>query len=156
MRTPALLLLASVFAGTIGCQPAADDTASTTTQTETSAASGGHVHAHDETGPHGGHLLHLEPSGVHAEWAHDDDTHTITVYLDDFDAEKIENVKFVATIGDTVEEFPLTAGDDGWSIESEALMTHINMGEAADVQFVVTDDSGNQSTKIEAHEHHHH
>lgn len=116
----------------------------------------GHSHDHGDVGPHGGHLLHLEPSGAHAEWTHDDDTHTVSVFLDDFQADKIQEAKFVATIGEDVEEFALESSDDGWTISSEALMTHINMGEAVEVCLVVVDDTGEQTCTIEAHDHHHH
>ena len=148
------LLVAVVL--TVGCTPA---TPTATTTSKDKAAAGdshaGHDHGHDDTGPHGGHLLHLEPTGTHAEWTHDDDKHLITVHLDDFDAAKIVSVKFVAKIGDNSQEYPLTATDSGWTITSQELMTHINMKEAAEVNLVVVDETGVHSTKIEAHEHHH-
>lgn len=148
-----LVAMAVSIPSLVGCGPQAP-----AEKTETAAASdaGAHEHSHEELGPHGGHMLHMEPSGVHAEWTHDDDTHTITVYLEDFDVPTIKEAKFVAKIGDATEEFPLVAGDDGWTISSEVLMTHIDMGEAAAVSFVVVDESGEQEAKIEAHEHHHH
>lgn len=152
IRKLLLVALAISIPTLIGCGPQAP-----VEKKETAAGeAGGHVHSHDELGAHGGHMLHMEPTGVHAEWTHDDDTHTITVYLEDFDSSKIKEAKFVAKIGEATEEFPLVAGDDGWSITSEVLMTHIDMGEAAEVSFVVVDDSGEQKAKIEAHEHHHH
>ncbi len=141
----------------VGCQPATKEAAEIQTPPAAADAHAGHDHGHDETGPHGGHLLHLEPAGVHAEWTHDDETHLITVFLDDFDAEKISEAKFVVDIPNAEsEEFALTASDAGWTVTSEALVTHMNMGEAATVKLVVVDDSGEQSTKIEHHEHHHH
>ena len=132
-----------------------------TSDTQTAAQGGGengggHSHDHGDVGPHGGHLLHLEPSGAHAEWTHDDDTHSISVFLDDFQADKIESAKFVATIGEETEEFGLESTENGWTISSEALMTHINMGEAVEVCLVVVDDTGEHTCTIEAHEHHHH
>jgi hypothetical protein len=141
-----------------GCNNPSSEQAMQPTEMETANESmeGGHSHSHDELGPHGGHLLHLKPSNVHAEWTHDDDTHLITVHLDDFDADKLTAAKFVVKVGEQTEEFPLAPGDEGWSVTSEALMNHINMGEAADVQLVVTDDQGDHTTKIEAHDHHHH
>ncbi len=156
------LAIAAVVALTlpcfIGCQSQATQQAATETEAEANEGEShaGHSHSHDEIGPHGGHLLHLEPSQVHAEWTHDDETHLITVHLDDFDADKLTAAKFVVKVGDQTEEFALDAGDQGWSITSEALMNHINMGEAADVQLVVTDDEGDHTAKIEAHDHHHH
>ncbi len=138
--------------GLVGCQPApAPPVAS-----QPAADEHAHHH-HDEPGPHGGHLVDLQPSGAHAEWAHDDDVHLITVYLDDFDAQKVSEVKFTVEIPDAdAEVFALARGDDGWTVTSEALLTHLNMGEAATVKLVVVDDSGEHSSKMEAHEHHHH
>ena len=139
----------------LGCQPATTKT--NAPATTPAAAPDEHAHAHEETGPHGGHMLHLEPTGAHAEWTHDDEKHLITVYLDDMDREKITAVKFVVDIPNAEpEEFALTAGDNGWTLTSETLVTHMNMGEAATVKLVIIDDSGEQSTKIEHHEHHHH
>lgn len=147
------LLGLSALLLSLGCTSATP----TAVDTANEAAAEGDAHAaHEEAGPHGGHLLHLEPTGSHAEWTHDDDKQLITVHLDEFDMAKIVSAKFVAKIGDTTEEFPLTATDSGWTITSQELMTHINMKDAAEVQLVVVDDSGVHSTKIEAHEHHHH
>jgi hypothetical protein len=141
----------------VGCTSA---TPTAVNEADKAAAEGdahaGHDHGHDALGPHGGHLLHLEPTGSHAEWTHDDDKHLLTVHLDEFDAAKVVSAKFVAKIGDTTEEFPLTATDSGWTITSPELMTHINMKDAAQVQLVVVDDTGVHSCAIEAHEHHHH
>lgn len=153
-----LALVALTLPAQLGCdsQPAPQASAPSETTDASSDSHAGHSHGHDEVGPHGGHLLHLEPSQVHAEWTHDDDSHLITVFLDDFDADKIENAKFVVQVGDQTEEFPLASSEQGWTVTSEALMNHINMGEAADVQLVVTDDEGDHTSKIEAHDHHHH
>ena len=150
----AVCLLALVSLS-LGCTPAEKPSTETAQPAETDSHAG-HDHGHEDLGPHGGHLLHLSPSNGHAEWTHDDDNHLITVYLDEASADAIKEAKFVVKIGEESEEFPLEAGDDGWSITSETLLTHINMGEAADVQLIVVDDSGEQSSKIEAHEHHHH
>ena len=145
-------LLGTLVVG-LGCQPA-PSAAPATSQNEPADAHAGHDHG--DLGPHGGHLLHLSPTGVHAEWTHDDDTHLITVYLDDFDVDKVSDAKFVVTVGDEIENFDLESGEEGWSISSEALMNHINMGDVAEVQLVVSDDTGDHTSKIEAHEHHHH
>jgi hypothetical protein len=146
----------AMLTASLGCQPA--PTAPPTVAVEEHAPDEhSHAHDHGEEGPHGGHLVDLEPRGVHAEWTHDDDSHQITVYLDDFDAEKISSAKFTVQIADApIEEFPLARGDSGWSVTSEALMTHLNMGEAATVKLVVVDDTGEQSAKMEPHEHHAH
>ena len=155
-RLAPLALLVAISL-TLACTPAAP-TANTPSTENASAedSHAGHDHGPDAVGPHGGHLLHLEPTGTHAEWTHDDDKHMLTVHLDDFDAAKIVSAKFVAKIGDKTQEYPLTATDSGWTITSQELMTHINMKGAAEVNLVVVDDAGVHSTKIEAHEHHHH
>lgn len=147
----------AIVAMLVGCGPAADDDAQDDAA-ENQPAESAHDHSHDhgELGPHGGHLVHLDPAGVDAEWTHDDESHLITVYLDGFDAEKIQSAMFVAKIGDNDEEFALEAAGEGWAITSEALMTHLNMGEAVPVSLVVVDESGKQSALIENHEHHHH
>ena len=150
------LSLLSLAAG-LGCEPATETTDSTAGTTVPAAdAHAGHDHGHGDVGPHGGHLLHLEPTGSHAEWTHDDDAKLITVYVDDFDAASISKLLFEVKIGDEVQEFPLTATDNGWTITSEELLTHINMGEAATVHLVLEDSAGRQAAKIEAHDHHHH
>lgn len=141
-----------------GCKPAAtSSTSSPKAGSETAGATDSHAdHDHEAAGPHGGHLLHLEPTGSHAEWAHDDDQHLITVYLDEFDPAQIATVKFTAKIGDATEEFQLTNGGDGWTITSPELLTHINMKDAAEVNLIVVDDAGVHTAKIEAHDDHHH
>lgn len=157
----ALTLLALGLFATAGCEtkPPVKPTAGTGT---TAADDDAHAHDHGEHGPHGGHMVHLEPDGVHAEWAHDDDTKTITVYLDEI-AKPATEVKFVVTVGETEPQtFSLTKGEGGtgggnWTITSDALMTHLNMGEAAKVQLVVAADDKQLSSQIEhSDEHHHH
>ncbi len=148
-----LALMGIVLA--LGCQPAATETASKEAPTEAADAHAGHDHG--EEGPHGGHFLHLEPSGSHAEWTHDDETHLISVYLVDLAPDTIETVKFVVDIPDAAaEEFKLTHSSDAWSISSEALTTHMEMGDAVKVKFVVVADGNEQSAAVEHEEHHHH
>ncbi|MEZ6081555.1 MAG: hypothetical protein R3C56_39565 [Pirellulaceae bacterium] len=148
-------------AASLGCQPSATSSKSAKSSRFTDTAdydrfSAGHDHIREDVGPHGGHMLHLEPTGSHAEWTHDDDQHLVTVYLDEFDAASIVSAKFTAKIGDATEEFPLTNGDSSWTVTSPELMTHINMKDAAEVNLIIVDDAGVHTAKIEAHEHHHH
>ena len=149
----ALLALAMIVS--VGCspKPAGDPNAGT------SGTSGSDEHAHDhgEHGPHGGHMVHLEPDGVHAEWSHDDDTKTVTVYLDDLKT-AVSEVKFVVKAGDTeAQDFPLTKNEGGtWSITNEVLMTHLAMGEAAKVQLVVAEGDKQMTSEIEHSDEHHH
>ena len=153
----ALLGLAMIVS--VGCspKPAGDPNPGTSGTT----GSDEHAHDHGEHGPHGGHMVHLEPDGVHAEWSHDDDTKTITVYLDDLKAPATE-VKFVVKAGDTeAQDFPLSKTEGGtgggtWSITDEALMTHLAMGEAAKVQLVVAEGDKQMTSAIEHSDEHHH
>ncbi len=154
MKIATVSLMVLICFAIMGCKPSTPTTPAGSTPAGTADA---HDHSHDDDhGPHGGHVVHLEPTGSHAEWTHDDDAHLIAVYLDDFDAAKIASVKFTAKIGEETEEFPLTSGDGVWSITSQELLTHINMKDAAEVNLVIVDESGVHTAKIEAHEHHHH
>ena len=160
MKLSTVSVFALCCATTLGCQPSAtSNNPATKAGTDAAAATdphAGHDHDHEDVGPHGGHLLHLEPTGSHAEWTHDDDQHVVTVYLGEFDGAKIASAKFTAKIGDATEEFPLTNSDSGWTITSPELLTHINMKDAAEVNLIVVDDTGVHTAKIEAHEDHHH
>ena len=156
MKIATVSLFIACCAMSLGCQPSATPPQADTKTAGTTDAHAGHDHGEEALGPHGGHLLHLEPTGSHAEWTHDDDKHMIIVHLDEFDKAQIVSVKFTAKIGDTTEEFPLTDLEEGWTITSPELLTHINMKDAAEVNLVVVDDKGVHTAKIEAHEHHHH
>ncbi|MGN6135896.1 MAG: hypothetical protein ACTHOU_15515 [Aureliella sp.] len=150
-----------------GCSPKSNDQPSAMGTSGTTAADDhDHAHDHGEHGPHGGHMLHLEPDGVHAEWSHDDDSKTITVYLDELSAAPSE-VKFVVKAGDTEpQDFALaksegdaegSKGGGTWTITSDALMTHLAMGEAAKVELVVVEGDKRLTSSIEhSDEHHHH
>lgn len=151
-------LLVAMFAllPLLGCnQEPAPVEEDPTTPAASGEAKGGHDHSHD-VGPHGGHIVDLQPAGVHAEWTHDDESHAVQVFLDSVAENEYTGVKFVAKIGEETEEFVLESEGEAWKISSEALMTHINMGEAVEVTLQVTGESGDISAKIEAHEHHHH
>jgi hypothetical protein len=107
-------------------------------------------------------MLHLDPDGVHAEWTHDDDSKLITVYLDELAAPPSE-VRIVVKAGDTEPQtFALTKGEGGtgggtWTTTSDALLTHLAMGEAAQVKLVVVTADKEMSAQIEhSDEHHHH
>ena len=45
-------------------------------------------HGHPSEGPHHGHLIELGNEEYHAELLHDDDTHTVTIYILDGPAKK--------------------------------------------------------------------
>ncbi|GIW98723.1 MAG: hypothetical protein KatS3mg111_2056 [Pirellulaceae bacterium] len=128
-----------------------------TADSSAQAASGdSHHHAHDDLGPHGGHWIHLQPTGAHAEWTHDDETHTISVYLEPSLDDSVEAVQFEVKIGEQTEQFPLQRKGEAWTIVSEPLLTHLNMGEAVDTTLQVVSGDQQLSARIEAHEEHHH
>ncbi len=88
-------------------------------------------HDHGAHGPNGGHLEHLETSGAHFEWAHDDATHKLSIFFDELvsGGAKIEGVKIDVVSGAETKSFALekveTAKIAGsvYSIASEELMT---------------------------------
>lgn len=101
------------------------------------------------TGPHGGHFLELEPSGMHAEWSHDDESHEVFVFLDDFEVAKLDSVMFVATIDSSEREFPLQPYGERWRLSSTTLLQHIDTG--TEVKLVIEDSEGKHTGKIESH-----
>lgn len=119
-------------------------------------------HDHGDHGPHGGHIIALNPGHVHVEWTHDD-KNLITVYLDDLDATPTE-VKFTVKIGDAEpQSFPLTKSESkepadafAYSLTSDALLTHINMGEAAKVTLVVKTADAELTALVEHEDEHGH
>ena len=54
---------------------------STPPSAPSSATSDAEHHDHASEGPHGGQLIELQEGVYHAELVHDDDTHTVTIYL---------------------------------------------------------------------------
>ena len=133
-----------------GCNPpSVDESADGTEPAAAASVPTGHSHSHDEPGPHGGHVLDTLPSGVHIEWTHDDANQSVTVYLEDFDADKLVGAKFVVKSTESKEEFPLQKGDDGWSITSEPLLKHMNSD--AEIVVIVTDDAGDHTAAIKHH-----
>jgi hypothetical protein len=71
-----------------GCGPDADHDAAGDHGHDHAGAEGDAAapgHDHPEEGPHGGHLIELGEGAYHAELAHDEATHTVTVYLLDAD-----------------------------------------------------------------------
>lgn len=155
-------LIALAMFTTAGCDTNKNSQPTTASSGTSTGEEQGHAHEHGEHGPHGGHMLHLDPDGVHAEWTHDDDTKLITVYLDEL-ASAPSEVKFVVKAGDTEPQvFALTKAEEGtgggtWTVTSDALLTHLAMGEAAQIQLIVVSGDKEMSTKIEhSDEHHHH
>jgi hypothetical protein len=117
-------------------------------------------HGDHEMGAHGGHLLHLDPGGAHAEWVHLDQENEIQVFLDP-SLLPAEAVEMHVVIGDAeqdpfaLEEAIDRLGPGGYRLISEPLLTHIKMsaGEGVDVRLVVTRAGGTFTSPIEHHEH---
>lgn len=71
-------------------------------------------HAHPTDGPHGGHLIELGNEEYHAELAHDDKTHTVSIYLLDATAKKAvpidaKEVKVNLVVGGKPSQYSLPA-----------------------------------------------
>ncbi|WP_164101639.1 hypothetical protein [Candidatus Laterigemmans baculatus] len=101
-------------------------------------------HSHDELGPHGGHIIVLDPGHYHAEWVHLDEENTVEVYLGEL-GKSAEKVQFVAELeGKEPVTYELQAADEslgagGYQLQSPNLLTHIAMsdGTTARVTLVV-------------------
>lgn len=164
LRLPISARTASCLAGivlicgsTVGCSsPTPDETASvgeagenqaqtSDTMTSQSPAVGSSKSHHHVAGPNGGKLVHLSPSAVHAEWKYDSEAGRLLVYLDDFDADRIEGAKIVLTSNSTPQTLDLSPSDQAWSTEEPALQPLLGNPTEADagtVELVVTDDEG--------------
>ncbi len=155
-RSRAKVLLATIalmsFAS-FGCQPAASKSGDKSTKSAASHDDHGHDHSHDhaheEHGAHGGHMLHLEPTGEHAEWTHDDESGLLTVYFEEMVSagSKIEKVRVDLTVGDKPKkayDLEGTAADDHkiegsiFSIKSPELVTALGVGEGVKAELIVT------------------
>ncbi len=122
-----------------------------------------HSHAHAAHGPHGGHLVHLEPNGIHAEWAHDDDSGKLSVYLEEAiqSGKKIEGVRVELEVtGSPKKTYDLIANDKGvYELVSPELLTAIEVGagDSAKVaaKLIVSIDGQEAAAQMEHHEHSH-
>lgn len=117
-----------------------------------------HDHAAHEMGPHGGHMVHLEPGGAHAEWVHLDSEEEIQVFVDE--AIDAQSVAMQVTIAGQAEPktYELKSAEDelgagAFRLKSGELLVDIKMGEAATVQLVVETPQGTQQAAIEHHDH---
>jgi hypothetical protein len=172
--------------GLVGCdsikkqQPSAATTKSG--ESEHSHAAGGHSH----DAKHGGHHIHLSPSGLGAEWTHQEDG-TVTVYFDDVVAQgnKIESVTIQLKVqGNAPKSYTLTAKTDAsqhtdaiqksdasqnpdaspkldgavFAIKDQALLTALEVKEGVQVEVIAKVNGTEQRAQIvhEEHEGHHH
>jgi hypothetical protein len=154
-----------------GCEPAANQnatTASATTSTSNTSKktedAHNHSHDHGDEGEHGGHLVHLEPGGAHAEWSHDDEKGTVTVFMEEAvsGGAKVESVRVdLEVTGNPKKAYAFEKGADEHKIEnsvftikSPELVTALGVGEGVKATLVVVMDGKEHSCKLE-HDHGH-
>jgi hypothetical protein len=73
-----------------------------------------HEHAHEEVGPHNGHIIELGADGYHAELIHEDAEHRVGVYILDGSAKAAapidaKSIAIHVSIGDQPSEYELPA-----------------------------------------------
>lgn len=116
-------------------------------------------HDHGELGPHGGHFLHVEPGGGHAEWVHIDEENRIEVYIGDEISDVTAVSMTIEVEGQEPQQIELTAdeslGPAAYSVESPVLLNAIKMGEAAHVELEIEADGTTYTAAIEHHDHDH-
>ena len=101
------------------------------------AANAGHDHDHDHDGhdhsahgPNGGHVEAFDKTGGHFEWAHDDATHKLSIFLEELVSAgaKVESVKIDVVSGADTKSFELASDSKAkiagsvFTIVSEELM----------------------------------
>ena len=133
MRTSLLLvgLALGSFVCLSGCEPKKSGNSGKAGSQAGHDADAHAGHEHGAPGPNGGHLEHLETSGAHFEWAHDDATHKLSVFFDELVSAgaKIESVKINVVSGVETKSFALEKEEAAkiagsvFSIANEELMT---------------------------------
>ncbi len=132
MRTSFLLvsLALACFVCSSGCEAKKSATkGNTANQKSGSDAHAGHDHS--APGPNGGHIEAFDANGPHFEWAHDDATHKLTIFLEEAVSAgaKVDSVKVDVISGTETKSFALAKDDNAkiagsvFSIVSEELMT---------------------------------
>ncbi|PQO28274.1 hypothetical protein [Blastopirellula marina] len=161
MKIGKLLLLVCAFVVPIslaGC---------TSEKTDTAGHEEGHDHdheghSHEESGPHGGHLIELGEEAYHLEWAHDDGTLTFYV-LDGAAKEEVkipaENLQINVTVEGETKSWDVPAvraeGEDTtakFETKDESLFALVNDDETKATVDVEIEGKPYQG----AIEHHHH
>jgi hypothetical protein len=100
------MLLVIFLAGLAGCGK------SQAPDGDTAAAD--HEHAHEEAGPHNGHIIELGADGYHAELTHDDAEQRVGIYILDGSAKSAapidaQSVTIHVTVADAPSEYVLPA-----------------------------------------------
>lgn len=166
-------MLTGSFACVLLCLIAGGCNQNTTTNEPVETAAGEHDahdheddhdhegHTHDAPGPHGGHIVVLDPGHHHVEWVHLDDEDIVEVYLGSELAETVKRVQMVAVIqGEEPVNYDLEPAEElgtgGYQITSPNLLTQIEMsdGAATHVTLVVETDNGTLKSPIsDDHDH---
>lgn len=99
----------------------------------------GHTHDH-EIGPHGGHVVRLQPGDQKAEWLQINEEETVQIYLPE--TKEVQLVSMKIALGDGPEQdFSLprdeALGEGAYKIVSPELMTAIKMQDAVTVSLQV-------------------
>ena len=165
MRCPAywipanILTLLSILA-CFGCKPSSVETGEEPHQHV------GHDYHDHEAGPHGGHLIELGAEEYHAEWLHDDETNTVTVYILDADAQNefpidASEILINVKVNDQPTQYKLTAfpTEQGKSSQFQlvdgSLIVALIVGEGVSARLQVDINGTPFSATIEQHAHHH-
>ena len=158
-KIPSIAICMLAMASFVACQPPA------TKPTNKPADGDAHAHSHDHDahGPHGGHMIHLEPSGSHAEWTHDDDSGKLAIHLEEVEefGKKIDSVKVELEVkGEPKKTYDFaSAGKGVYELVSQELMTAIEVGsgdkEKVSAKLVVSIEGKEETATLEHHEHHH-
>ena len=117
-----LALLVSLSAWTAGCSSQSGPDLGSPPSSEGFGDDHGHDHSHGHDhghlGPHEGHLVEVGNDNYHLEWAHDDATGKITVYVLGGDAKELAPIEAAEIViertiksdeGDDVKEYKLAA-----------------------------------------------
>ena len=167
MRTSFLLvsLALASFVFSSGCEVKKTATkGSTAGQKSGSDAHAGHDHS--APGPNGGHVEAFDANGPHFEWAHDEATHKLSIFLDEAVSAgaKVESVKVDIISGTETKSFSLEKEENAkiagsvFSIVSEELMTLMEASgtDAKGVQSkLIASIDGKEQTALLKHEDEH-
>ena len=148
----------------MGCGPATDSGASSSSSSNGEThVDDGHHHDEHAVGPNKGHLVHLHPHDLQAEWLHHEDGTVTVIILDEAGKKEVAIATDRVIIETDAVEYPLDAieptQDDPpkasrFETKNELLMTAINVEGKAKLRFTVgeTEFEG----EIEHHDHEHH
>ena len=153
-QTLAVFVMIVASMAMIGCGASDDTTSAAAKTTDTATGS----HAHTDNGPHGGHLVDLD--GYRVEVTTDQDSHTVTLYLLDEQANELAAVDATAATvsvfkdGEFVDYSLKAANEPGvFSLTDEELSHLLDHSEDVKARVKVTIDGQEQVAKYE-HEAH--